>query len=524
MEKQSIKDPYESYRIKDRFQKERVPEPIFEELPELVEFYYEAWTSAWRHVVHREDMPESRYMDEAMTPHTIWIWDTCFMTLFCKYAFDYFPGIESLNNFYFIIHDRKKSGARIHFADNPPLFAWVELEYLKLTGALERIKWVLLEKQYLQKHFEFMELQKPWRKPSNVLVSKVSRKYELGYKWSGNTSGMDNTPRGRTWWNNTKLNARGQISHNNIYWLDLLAQQALAANSIAKLAKYLNNRELTEEYSQKFEEKKNLLNMFYWNEKDGFYYDLYRKSSKKINEMSKRNKEIHNKVPTIASYWPLLAETSSKAQAEMMTMKATDPNWFGGDIPYPSLARLDYEYRPTGRYWRGGVWLPTVYMATKAIEKYNNYQIADENAMKIVKMMYKTFVEFEPHTIWEAYSPSEPKPSTQKRDDPGVRPDFCGWSALGPISLFIENILGFHRISAIDNVVEWRIHHKEKHGIKNLKFGKIRTDLIYEKNKIKIQSNAPYILKIINGSGEIIKEISVKEGNQEEEFFFERPL
>jgi len=521
MEQEPQKDPYEPYRIKELFQKERVPEPIFDELPELVDFYYDAWNSAWRHVVRREDMPEKTYMDEAMTPHTIWIWDTCFMTLFCKYAYDYFPGIQSLNNFYYIIHDRKESGARIHFADNPPLFAWVESEFFNFTGDLNRIKWVLEEQGYLQKHFEFMELQKGWRKPLNVLVSKVSRKFEIGYKWRGNTSGMDNTPRGRTWWNNTKLNARGQISNNDIYWVDLLAQQALAALSISKLASYIRKDEIKNHFDRIYEEKKGLLNKYYWNQKDGFYYDVYRKSKQTIDEWMEKEKEIHNKVPTIASYWPLLAQCATLEQAQQLAQKATDPNWFGGEIPYPSLARTDPEYRHNGRYWRGGVWMPTTYMATKALEKYGFNKIADENAKKSVLMMYKTFRDVEPHTIWEAYSPSKPEPATQKRDNPGVRPNFCGWSALGPISLFIENIIGISRVSAIEKNVEWRIHHKQRHGIKNLKFGKMVTDLIYDNHTIEIKTNASYILKIMDSNGNFVKEIKIKEGTSKEQIDLE---
>ena len=158
------KDPYEPYRIKEPFDKTKVPEPIFDENPNFIDLYYIAWKSAWGHVVKRDDMPEKLYLDEAMTPHVIWVWDTCFMTLFCKYAFDYFPGIQSLNNFYYIIHDRKKSGAKIHFSDNPPLFAWVESEYFNFTGDLNRLRWVLEDRKYLQKHFDhgtYLRMEKP---------------------------------------------------------------------------------------------------------------------------------------------------------------------------------------------------------------------------------------------------------------------------------------------------------------------------------------------------------------------------
>lgn len=46
------------------------------------------------------------YMDENCYEDQIWIWDTCFMVLFAKYAPRAFPGIESLDNLYKPIHEK----------------------------------------------------------------------------------------------------------------------------------------------------------------------------------------------------------------------------------------------------------------------------------------------------------------------------------------------------------------------------------------------------------------------------------
>ncbi|MEG1938241.1 MAG: neutral trehalase, partial [Akkermansia sp.] len=72
-------------------------------------------------------------------------------------------------------------------------------------------------------------------------------------------------------------------------------------------------------------------------------------------------------------------------------------------------------------------------------------------------------------------------------------------SALGPISLFIENILGFHKIDALSKEVFWRLHkHQGKQGIKNLRFGTIVTDIVFDGTQtINVKSNTPYSL-IIN--------------------------
>ncbi len=41
----------------------------------------------------------SPFIDAAFNQN-IFLWDTCFMTMFCNYAHPYVPGICSLDNFY----------------------------------------------------------------------------------------------------------------------------------------------------------------------------------------------------------------------------------------------------------------------------------------------------------------------------------------------------------------------------------------------------------------------------------------
>ena len=43
-------------------------------------------------------------------------------------------------------------------------------------------------------------------------------------------------------------------------------------------------------------------------------------------------------------------------------------------------------------------------------------------------------------------------PATDKDGRTTVRPEFCGWSALGPISMLIEHVLGF-RVDATTQTV-----------------------------------------------------------------------
>ncbi len=454
---------------------DKLPSPVFDADPALVDFYWKAWDYAWAHVIARPDIPQSPYIDCAFTPgggNVIWIWDTCFMALYCKYAPNVFPGIQSLENFYKIMYDRVKTPFKIEHSDNPPLFAWAEWETFRLTGDIERLRRVLLEKQYLQKHFEFIENTRRWHWLKYATNPMFARRHPLGFQWSGVASGMDNTVRGR-----------GKRRH--ILWLDLLAQQGLTAEYIARIATMLGDTAMASDYQGRYAGIKDLLNKHYWDAGDGIYYDIKVKSPHEFV-----------KVKTPAAYWPMLAGICNQQQAEQLAAKVADPNCFGGDIPWPSVSRDDPEFNPKGKYWQGGVWLPTAYMGTKALERYGFFKIADTAAVKILYQMLRTYQDWDPHTIWELYSPSAPEPGTTKNGVSRGRPDFCGWSALGPISLFLENVLGFRSIDALARKIVWTPPPKGRSGMWRLRIGAIVTDLIHEGGRIEVSTNADFILEV----------------------------
>lgn len=448
-----------------------LPEPVLDAKPEFIELYWKAWELAWKNVTPMPGLPQTPYMNEACMDDRIWIWDTCFMVHFCKYAPDIFPGIESFENFYQPMYDGVATPCKIHHPDNPPLFAWIEYEYYKFTGDDTRINRVVNEKKYLQRHYEFLEkLERKSTFPWGIVPTSF-KKMDLGYMWSGTPNGMDNTPRGRD-------------QYDSILWLDAIAQQALAAYYIAKLAKLTGNSADEALYTRRYEELKELVNTHYWSEDDQAYYDI------NISNHS------FSKVLTPASFWPLMAEIASDDKAEKMIKTALKPDKLGGNIPYPSVTFDDPDFDPAGCYWRGGIWLPTAYMASKAMEKYGYFNTAAENAEKLIEHMVKTYHNYTPSTIWECYSPTEAKPATNSKSNNIVRPDFCGWSALGPISMLIENVLGFYDVDAIAKKVKWHKHRTDRHGIKRLKFGDTVASIIAENNTVSVESNQSFILEI----------------------------
>ena len=463
--------------------KDQIPVPVYEANPGFVDLYWTAWEQAHDHIKEQPGLPQSPYVDEAFSDDSIWIWDTCFMVLFCKYAPDLFPGVETLNNFYVPLHDKSVPEGtyplNVRHPDNPPLFAWVEYDNFAFTGDKAHVRELLTDTQYLQKHFEWFDTVQPgWTfKSARAESAKVElKRLEHGYLWSGCSSGMDNTAR-----------------HRGL-WVDAISQQALSALYISRMADSIGESELSKHWKTEYDELKQTINQFYWNEEDGIYYDVHPKTLK------------HLKVKTPASYWPMLAEVCSPEQAERMVKHITDPNTFGGKRPWVTVARDDPQFAtPDGDYWRGGIWLPTAYMGTKALEKYGFHAEADKAAENLLNHMLRTYRAHQPNTIWECYSPTRDHPVI-RRNGHVVRPDFCGWSALGPISMFIENVLGFHNVDALDKRVEWRLTRPGQHGIKKLKFADVQTDILYNgEGRVTIESSAPYTL-VINGTAHAIGE------------------
>ncbi len=203
----------------------------------------------------------------------------------------------------------------------------------------------------------------------------------------------------------------------------------------------------------------------------------------------------------------MLAEIADDKQVAALAKVIADPEKLGGERPLPSISRDDHRFSPIGTYWRGGIWMPKVYMTVKGLEKNGQQTLADDVARKMIALQYRTWKNFEPHTIWECYSPTEDKPATNKVGG-FSRPDFCGWSALGPVSMFIENILGIREVNALSNRIVWAPSSPRTNGIKNLKMGKHNISLIAypAENKAVVETSGDFTL-CLNG-----REIHCKQG------------
>ena len=105
-------------------------------------------------------------------------------------------------------------------------------------------------------------------------------------------------------------------------------------------------------------------------------------------------------------------------------------------------------------------------------------------------------------TIWENYSPESSEPGNI------AKRDFVGFSGVGPISLLIEEILGFD-VDAPENTITWRLYPTDVHGIKSLYFGDNKVSILAQrehKGVYHLEINAQKNFTLITFIGEV-KEI-----------------
>ena len=437
-----------STQTKITYQPDRLPKVICDEHPEWVDIYELAMRTAFNNIEYPAQpnwlpqltcMPGQGY---------IWQWDSCFMTLYARYSNGLLPGMNNLDNLYRLQRDdgyismaydmntnEEAYGERV----NPPLYAWVEWEYFLATGDDARFAHIL---PILVKFFDWMK------------ANRRRESCDLYWFEDSGSSGMDNSPRSGY--------IAAHLDGSDICHIDLACQQALTAKYLAEISGHLGKAELADRFRVEHRDLAQLINERHWCDRTGFYYDLFARAAREH-----RMNFVNHK--TAASFWPILSDVADGEQVDCLIEHLLDPDEFWTLHPVPTLSRDDPNYDPTGGYWLGGVWAPTNYMIVKGLERKNRYGLARQVAVKHLEAMVAVAQDENFGSIWEAYAPEYYLPSTEKTYGQIARPNFVGWSGLGPIAMLIEQILGF-RLNAVQNQVTWNISTPGQHGVENLLF------------------------------------------------------
>ncbi len=437
----------------------KLPNPIISSRPELVDMYWRCWQLSFAHLM--TPPPHCPFISNWQGQGNgfldrLFQWDSCFMVMYGRYANAQFPAVGSLDNFYsrqrrdgyicreFFVADgsEAKFGYNGGYHDpngwkntiNPPLFAWAECESFKVTGDKSRFALVL---PVLEKYLEFINRDgdpdadpKDWEAQGRRSVGTPHQLYwntPLG-------SGMDDIPK---------------PTHKGAGWVDMSCQMVMQYHELALICRELGQDAEAANYDAQGKTIGDRINQWCWNEDDGFYYDVLADGSQ-------------FKKKTACGFWPMIAGIASPEQVKRMVAHLKNEKEFWRPFVFPALSADEQEYnKPSGAYWRGAVWAPTNYEIIKGLQANGEEAFATEATEKYLAAMAEVFKKT--GTVYENYMPEQIAPSSG-------RGDFVGWSAIGPITLLIENVLGF-RPDGVRNRLDWRLTRTDRHGIERLHVG-----------------------------------------------------
>ena len=335
-----------------------------------------------------------------------------------------------------------------------PLFAAAEFNLYHKSANKKRIKDVM---PILQKYMAWID--KKFRKENGLYAAPVA------------ASEMTNSPR-----------------ENVCYPIDFNACMAINASYMSALGDILNDKEISFQYKKLYFSIKTKINSLMWNNNDGFYYDL------DANEKQVR-------VKTIASYWTMFAEIPNADKADLLVAHLNNPKTFGTEHPFPTLSANDSHFSEEGMGCCGSVMPAFNFMVIKGLEKYEQYELARECAIRHLYFVLEGLMPNEnkqPGDLFEAYLPNK-EGRAKMNEKKYARSRYLLTAALSTIALMIENVIGLS-ISLPRKTVDWIIPNLEIMGIENLSLKRNLITILSNKStrgwEIQMESEKLYYFTI----------------------------
>ena len=176
------------------------------------------------------------------------------------------------------------------------------------------------------------------------------------------------------------------------------------------IAETFNFTEDVEDFDRQSKALAKNINTFFWDEKEGFYYDRDEHTGKLV------------KVKSVAGFLPLYAGVAPKDRAQRLVEEhLCNPEEFWTAFPIPAYAKTEPDFDQNasdhGCNWRGTTWVPTNYMIFHGLLAYGFTEIARE-------LVQKTF-----HMVNDVNSTTREYFNSETGAGYGLDP-FWGWSTL----------------------------------------------------------------------------------------------
>lgn len=406
---------------------------------DFVDIYNKSWnmlSDYWIDPKSGEKSSEGYFIYPTKDGFVVDQFESIFSSFFLVYSNRNYDANKNID--YFYSHQEENGAIRwkydvntgkpIFMSENPegiglPLFAWAEFNLYHKSANKKRIKEVM---PILKKHMEWID---------------STFKMENGlYSVPAVVSTMMNSPR-----------------KDAFYPIDFNAAMAINASHMSALGDILNDKELSFQYRRMYFSIKTRINSMMWDGETGFYHDL----DKDGNRLPEK---------TIAGFWPLLAEIPNVDKAEQLISHLTNPKTFGTEHPFPTLSADSPNFSENGEGFRGSVFPMLNFMVIKGLEKYQQYEVARECAIRHLYFILEGLMpndEREMGDVYEAYLPCKEGKSSWSGVPDFPRAHFLAGTGLSAIALMIENVIGLS-ISLPRKTVDWVIPNLEIMGIENL--------------------------------------------------------
>ncbi|WNR45252.1 MGH1-like glycoside hydrolase domain-containing protein [Paenibacillus roseipurpureus] len=417
--------------------KDDLPKPI---LPLKWSGFARLYDAAWQMLLSLVRTPPAEsglpnpYIATALDSfwHEVFVWDSSFTAMCTALGHRKLPIYDTLN----MLYSRQFDGGYIHrehdvrtglpvlfepdFGPNPPLFSIAEWTIFRMNGNILRLQDVY-----------------PVLKGYHEWIYNNRRLPDGTYWTTGLANGLDNSP---------------SLGYG---YPDLTAQMAHDAETLGEIARVLGYEEEVRRWEIEVEETAAACNRCLWDESNQFYSTSLEQGG-------------HNANKVVTGFWPLWAGIVPENRVELLAKHLKNPDSFWRHHPIPSLAADSPQFESGGNYWRGSVWAPTNYAVIQGFDRSGQHALALETAVRHLEVMTEVF----DHTgkLWENYGSEASCPGN-------VAQQAYSWTALGPISLLTEVVLGL-KPEAHHRILNWQPPAGETIGIQRYPLGAATIDLM----------------------------------------------
>ncbi len=337
---------------------------------------------------------------------------------------------------------------------HPPLFALVEYNLYHKVGNKKRLKEIV---PVLERYLAWLE--------------KTCKQENGLYSVPLEATLTENMPR-----------------EDVVYPVDFNALMAVNTLYMSAIGDILNDKELSFRYKRQYFSFKTRINSLMWNADDGFYYDL-------------DGDEHQVRIKTIGTYWTLLAEIPNEDRAEQLIELLKDPEGFGTENPFPTIAVSEKAFSENGNGFCGSIIPAYTFMVIKGLERYKEYEFARECAIRHLYFILDTLHPdgTDNGDVYEAYLPFKEGPAEYSGKEGFPRRKFLPMIGLVTVTLMIENIIGLS-ISLPRKTVDWIMPTLEAMGIEDLSLKRNLITILSNKNsrgwEIRLESEKLYYFTI----------------------------